>query len=191
MPLLSAMALRKPCMRFCKPTHSFLSIANSSSSSCTSIPSAWHSPRSHRSMATVVPPVTQSSTSRNGPTAMVFMNMGGPPQTTDAVGPFLSRLFADADLIPLGRLQNYSGKHIHKLCIASRLVNVPLRRSLSDSAMQPRIADGEDGEKLTRELSILLESGWQLDEEDIGVQKTYHLKTYTKVLVRILQCLPP
>jgi ferrochelatase len=39
---------------------------------------------------------------------MVFMNMGG-PGTTDEVGNFLSRLFADGDLIPLGRLQNYLG----------------------------------------------------------------------------------
>ncbi|MCJ1376515.1 ferrochelatase hem15 [Loxospora ochrophaea] len=39
---------------------------------------------------------------------MVFMNMGG-PSTTDEVGDFLSRLFADADLIPLGRLQTYIG----------------------------------------------------------------------------------
>jgi ferrochelatase len=39
---------------------------------------------------------------------MVFMNMGG-PATTDEVGGFLSRLFADGDLIPLGPLQNYLG----------------------------------------------------------------------------------
>lgn len=39
---------------------------------------------------------------------MVFMNMGG-PATTDEVGSFLSNLFADGDLIPLGRLQNYLG----------------------------------------------------------------------------------
>ncbi|KAJ9145168.1 Ferrochelatase [Coniochaeta hoffmannii] len=44
---------------------------------------------------------------------MVFMNMGG-PSTTDEVGDFLSRLFADADLIPLGRLQNYLGPLISK-----------------------------------------------------------------------------
>ncbi|PNS17461.1 ferrochelatase [Sphaceloma murrayae] len=61
-----------------------------------------------RSMATVVPPVTQNSVGSKGPTAMVFMNMGG-PSTTDEVGDFLSRLFADGDLIPLGRLQNYLG----------------------------------------------------------------------------------
>ena len=38
-------------------------------------------------MATVVPPVTQDATSSKGPTAMVFMNMGG-PSTTDEVGEF-------------------------------------------------------------------------------------------------------
>ncbi|CAJ2502080.1 Uu.00g049330.m01.CDS01 [Anthostomella pinea] len=64
-----------------------------------------------RSFATPVPPVTQNATGSKGPTAMVFMNMGG-PSTTDEVGSFLSRLFADADLIPLGRLQNYIGPYI-------------------------------------------------------------------------------
>ncbi|MCJ1286468.1 ferrochelatase hem15 [Xylographa opegraphella] len=63
---------------------------------------------SNRTMATVVPPVTQDATSSKGPTAIVFMNMGG-PSTTGEVGDFLSRLFADADLIPLGRLQSYLG----------------------------------------------------------------------------------
>lgn len=83
-------------------------------------------PNAQRRMATVVHPVTQDNTSSKGPTAMVFMNMGG-PSTTDEVGDFLSRLFvrgnarvtmwhriltvlqADGDLIPLGRLQNYLG----------------------------------------------------------------------------------
>jgi ferrochelatase len=45
-----------------------------------------------QSMATVVPPVTQDNTGSKGPTAMVFMNMGG-PSTTGEVGDFLSRLF--------------------------------------------------------------------------------------------------
>ncbi|EPE35155.1 Chelatase [Glarea lozoyensis ATCC 20868] len=66
-----------------------------------------------RSFATPAPPVTQNATSSKGPTAMVFMNMGG-PSTTDEVGDFLSRLFADADLIPLGRFQNYLGPLISK-----------------------------------------------------------------------------
>ncbi|KAL9097549.1 MAG: hypothetical protein Q9165_000445 [Trypethelium subeluteriae] len=64
-------------------------------------------------MAAVVPPVMQDSTGSKGPTAMVFMNMGG-PSTTDQVGDFLSRLFADGDLIPLGRLQSYLGPLISR-----------------------------------------------------------------------------
>jgi ferrochelatase len=43
-------------------------------------------------LATAVPPVTQDATGAKGPTAMVFMNMGG-PSTTDQVEDFLSRLF--------------------------------------------------------------------------------------------------
>lgn len=39
-----------------------------------------------------VPPVTQNSVGSKGPTAMVFLNMGG-PSTTDEVHDFLSRLF--------------------------------------------------------------------------------------------------
>ncbi|KAL2120698.1 hypothetical protein VTJ04DRAFT_4725 [Mycothermus thermophilus] len=64
-----------------------------------------------RRLATHTPPVTQNS--NRGPTAMVFLNMGG-PSTVDEVEDFLSRLFADGDLIPLGRLQNYLGPLISK-----------------------------------------------------------------------------
>jgi hypothetical protein len=58
-----------------------------------SIPShALRKAEQKSNMATVAPPVTQNSTSSKGPTAMVFMNMGGPAKTED-VGDFLSRLF--------------------------------------------------------------------------------------------------
>jgi hypothetical protein len=43
-------------------------------------------------MATAVPPVTQDATGSKGPTAMVFLNMGG-PSTTAEVEDFLGRLF--------------------------------------------------------------------------------------------------
>jgi hypothetical protein len=50
-----------------------------------------------RGNATVAPPpVTQSSAGSKGPTAMVFMNMGG-PSTTDEVHGFLSNLFVRHD----------------------------------------------------------------------------------------------
>ncbi|KAK4155814.1 hypothetical protein C8A00DRAFT_13215 [Chaetomidium leptoderma] len=64
-----------------------------------------------RWFATPAYPVTQGSS--RGPTAMVFLNMGG-PSTVDEVGDFLSRLFADGDLIPLGRLQSYIGPLLSK-----------------------------------------------------------------------------
>ncbi|KAG6031826.1 hypothetical protein E4U41_007431 [Claviceps citrina] len=66
-----------------------------------------------RHLATPVPPVTQDATGSRGPTAMVFLNMGG-PSTTNDVGDFLSRLFSDGDLIPLGRLQGYIGPLLSK-----------------------------------------------------------------------------
>lgn len=49
----------------------------------------------NRNYAAVAPPVTQDATGSRGPTAMVFMNMGG-PSTTDEVGSFLSMLFVSA-----------------------------------------------------------------------------------------------
>ncbi|TGJ85072.1 hypothetical protein E0Z10_g3712 [Xylaria hypoxylon] len=64
-----------------------------------------------RTFATPVPPVTQNAVGSKGPTAMVFLNMGG-PSTVDEVGDFLKRLFQDGDLIPLGRLQDYIGSFI-------------------------------------------------------------------------------
>lgn len=45
-----------------------------------------------RGLAAAVPPVTQDATGSKGPTAMVFLNMGG-PSTTNEVEDFLSRLF--------------------------------------------------------------------------------------------------
>ncbi len=51
-------------------------------------------PMPRRRLATAVqaPPVTQNEHGSKGPTAMVFLNMGG-PSTVDEVGDFLTRLF--------------------------------------------------------------------------------------------------
>lgn len=80
-------------------------------------PGSQHKPRvlvsQRRGLASVVPPVTQDKMGSQGPTAIVFMNMGG-PQTTKDVSTFLSRLFADGDLIPLGPLQGYLGPLISR-----------------------------------------------------------------------------
>ena len=78
------MALTKPLIGLTKRANSSLITRPA-----TQQTAPW---QASRCMATIVPPVTQDSTSSKGPTAMVFMNMGG-PATTDEVGDFLSRLF--------------------------------------------------------------------------------------------------
>jgi 4a-hydroxytetrahydrobiopterin dehydratase len=50
--------------------------------------------------------------------------------------------------------------------------------------MSPKFSEGEDVEKLESELKALLGNGWELDAEQIQLQKTYYFKTYTNVLVR-------
>ena len=87
---------------------------SASPSTITKLTTTTSSLPQRRTFATpIVPPVTQDATSSRGPTAMVFMNMGG-PSTTSEVEDFLSRLFADGDLIPLGRFQKYLGPLIAK-----------------------------------------------------------------------------
>lgn len=58
------------------------------------------------------------------------------------------------------------------------------KQTLHNSIMQPKLSKQDESE-VTPELNSLIESGWKLDEEQIGVQKTYHFKTYTKVLVGV------
>ena len=100
------MALRTPCTVLCKRTLS-TSIIIKSPSPCSDPRRLWPGRTSRRLMATAtttitaVPPVTQDSASSKGPTAMVFMNMGG-PATTDQVGPFLSRLFVILSMVKFG-----------------------------------------------------------------------------------------
>ncbi|EPY50068.1 ferrochelatase [Schizosaccharomyces cryophilus OY26] len=62
---------------------------------------------------TAEPIGSQDGASKKGPTAIVMLNMGG-PSNLDEVGPFLQRLFADGDIIPLGYFQNSLGKFIAK-----------------------------------------------------------------------------
>lgn len=49
--------------------------------------------------------------------------------------------------------------------------------------MQPKFSEGQEESTMMTTLNALVKNGWELDEEQIGVQKTYHLKTYIKVLV--------
>jgi hypothetical protein len=53
----------------------------------------------------------------------------------------------------------------------------------SNSVMGPKFSEGADKSQLMRESNALLEGGWTLDEEQIGVKKTYFFETYSKCLV--------
>ena len=50
--------------------------------------------------------------------------------------------------------------------------------------MKPKITEGQEKSRVTSEAEALLDNGWILDDEEMGVKKKYHFKTYTKVLVR-------
>ena len=52
--------------------------------------------------------------------------------------------------------------------------------------MSPQFSSGADERKLSEELDALLKEGWTLDEEQMGLKKTFYFKTYTKVLVRMI-----
>ena len=54
---------------------------------------------------------------------------------------------------------------------------------MNDSALRPRFSEGQDESTMMAELKKLVKNGWKLDENEMGVQKTYHLKNYTKVTV--------
>ncbi|KAK6359880.1 ferrochelatase hem15 [Orbilia brochopaga] len=96
------MAARTALTRRCAALTSFRAL-----SSPGILSHSRHLPR--RFLAT---PSDQSTDASNG-TAIVMLNMGG-PGTTDEVGDFLSRLFMDKDLIPLGPLQKYLGPLISR-----------------------------------------------------------------------------
>ncbi|QSL64028.1 hypothetical protein MERGE_000183 [Pneumocystis wakefieldiae] len=58
--------------------------------------------------------LTTEAKKSNGPTGIVFLNMGGPSQLSE-VKNFLFRIFTDSDLIPLGSMQKWLGSLIAKL----------------------------------------------------------------------------
>jgi hypothetical protein len=56
-------------------------------------------------------------------------------------------------------------------------------------AAEPQFAEGVDGSQLQTELNTLLEQGWALDEDGMGVKKTFYFKTYFKAVVCLFSSL--
>jgi hypothetical protein len=77
---------------------------------------------------------------------------------------------------------------LRSLHIRSRIAfaAIPRKHSIRyaySSAMEPKFSPGEDGSKLTRETKALLEARWELTDTQMGLEKTFYFKTWTKVLV--------
>jgi 4a-hydroxytetrahydrobiopterin dehydratase len=53
---------------------------------------------------------------------------------------------------------------------------------------QVRISPGEDAEQVQQGLKALLEKGWVLDGEGMGIQKTFYFRTYFKSVVGFACC---
>ncbi len=49
--------------------------------------------------------------------------------------------------------------------------------------MKSKISDGQDEGKVMAEEKALLDNGWKLDDEQMGVKKTYFFRNYTKPAV--------
>jgi hypothetical protein len=50
-------------------------------------------------------------------------------------------------------------------------------------ASEPQFADGIDPERLRPSLNALQSNGWTLDEDKIGIKKTFYFKSYFKAVV--------
>lgn len=50
-------------------------------------------------------------------------------------------------------------------------------------ASEPQFAEGIDAEQVRPLVDALLEKGWKLDDDGMGVLKTYYFKTYFKAVV--------
>lgn len=54
---------------------------------------------------------------------------------------------------------------------------------MASSAPAARFAEGEDPQQLGPDTELLLQQGWALDGNGMGVTKTFHFKSYFKAVV--------
>lgn len=66
---------------------------------------------------------------------------------------------------------------------------IPLTRPLNMATATPRFAEGEDPHQLGQDTEALLQGGWALDADAIGLTKTFYFKSYFKAVVRDRDCL--
>jgi hypothetical protein len=55
---------------------------------------------------------------------------------------------------------------------------------MATNTVEPRFAEGEDAAQLGPDMqTLLLEQGWALDTDGMGVTKTFYFKSYFKAVV--------
>ncbi|KAL2785749.1 transcriptional coactivator/pterin dehydratase [Aspergillus keveii] len=69
-----------------------------------------------------------------------------------------------------------------KLYSQAQLSHGTFARRASTMASEPQFADGIDPEQLRPSLNALQSNGWSLDEDKIGIKKTYYFKSYFKAV---------
>lgn len=66
----------------------------------------------------------------------------------------------------------------------TRLNRFTVSKTFYTSRMQLKVSEGQDTSKVIAETTVLLGKGWALDDEEMGIKRTFYFKTYTKALVR-------
>jgi len=84
---------------------------------------------------------------------------------------------------PLTPLFKFRTRHCFANFTTSEQSNISIMQP-NIPIMQPKVSEGQDKSKVFTETNALLEGGWILDDEEMGVKRTFYFKTYTKALVR-------
>jgi hypothetical protein len=69
-----------------------------------------------------------------------------------------------------------------RMCTPLALIRVHPQMPNRTTRMELHISRGEDEDQVNDELQTLLQNGWVLNENH-EIERTYHFKLYTKVLV--------
>lgn len=54
---------------------------------------------------------------------------------------------------------------------------------MTSNSPAPRFAEGEDPQQLGSDTAALQQAGWTLDNDGMGVTKTFYFKSYFKAVV--------
>lgn len=71
----------------------------------------------------------------------------------------------------------------YQILIPRKLIAKTVKHVANSAKMQPRFSSGTDEDQSLTEVNALLERKWMLDEDSMGIQKTFNFPTFAKALV--------